>query len=57
MYAESGEIIDVATRKVIGELRAGSTAPYSHSRFMLEIDFDGGKVSRVTDQFGVGRVR
>ena len=56
MYGEEGEIIDVATRKVIGQLRAG-TAPYSHSRFMLEIDFDGGKVARVTDQFGVGRVR
>lgn len=64
-YPESGEIIDVATRKVIGQLRAKATdplgnlidAPYSHSRFVLEIDFDGGNVSHVADQFGVGRVR
>jgi len=65
MYPESGEIIEVATRNVVGQLRsaalnsAGDIVPgaYSHSRFMLEVDFDGGKVVRVTDQFGVGRVR
>ena len=65
MYPESGEIIDVATRTVIGQLRGKTTdsagnlidAPYSHSRFMIEVDFDGGKVVHVTDQFGVGRVR
>ena len=57
MYPESGEIINVATRKVVGQLRAGATAPYSHSRFMLEVDFNNGKLTRVTDQFGIGRVR
>ena len=56
MYPESGEIIDVATRKVIGQLRVPNQ-PYSHSRFMVEVDFDGGKVVRATDQFGVGKVR
>jgi DNA-binding beta-propeller fold protein YncE len=57
IYPESGEIIDAATRKVVGQLRAGSTAPYSHSRFMLEVDFINGKLTRTTDQFGVGLVR
>ena len=65
MYAESGEVIDVATHTVIGQLRAKEQdssgnlvlGPYSHSRFMLEIDFDGGDVVNVTDQAGVGRVR
>jgi DNA-binding beta-propeller fold protein YncE len=65
MYPESGEIIEVATRKVVGQLRSktiNSTgalvdAPYSHSRFILEVNFDGGKLVRVTDQFGIGRVR
>lgn len=65
MYPESGEIIDVATRKVVGQLRAKTVdssgrlvdAPYSHSRFMLEVNFDSGKLMRVTDQFGIGRVR
>jgi len=65
VYAESGEIIEVATRKVVGQLRpkqknsAGQfvDAPYTHSRFMIEVDFDGGQVTKVTDQFGIGRVR
>jgi DNA-binding beta-propeller fold protein YncE len=65
LYPESGEIIDIATRKVIGQLRGKTTnstgqlvdAPYTHSRFMIEVDFDGGKVVHTTDQFGVGLVR
>jgi hypothetical protein len=32
-------------------------APYAHSRFMLEVDLEGGKATRVTNQFGIGRVR
>ena len=65
MYPESGEIIDVATMKVVGQLRPKMKnssgvlvdAPYTHSRFMLEVDFVGGKTVRATDQFGVGKVR
>jgi hypothetical protein len=65
MYAESGEVIDVATHKVITVLRgkqrdaAGNfvPAPYTHSRHILEVQFDGGKLVRVTKQFGIGRVR
>jgi len=65
MYPESGEIIDVATRKVVGQLRGKTTdstgklidAPYTHSRFIVEVDFDNGKVVHTTDQFGIGRVR
>jgi DNA-binding beta-propeller fold protein YncE len=65
MYPETGEIIDVATQKVIGQLRgrvpddAGHLipGPYTHSKFMLEVDFDQGSVSRVSDQFAIGRVR
>ena len=65
IYPESGEIIDVATRQVVGQLRAKTVsstgqvidAPYTHSRFMIEVDFDNGKVVHATDQFGVGRVR
>ena len=66
LYPESGEIIDIATRKVIGQLRAKTTnsagalvdAPYTHSRFDVEIHFDPtGKVVRATDQFGIGLIR
>jgi hypothetical protein len=65
LYPESGEIIDIATRKVVGQLRGKTTnstgqlvdAPYTHSRFIVEVDFDNGKVVHTTDQFGVGVVR
>jgi hypothetical protein len=66
IYPESGEIIEIATRKVIGQLRAKTknslgqlvNAPYTHGRFMLEVHFDPtGKVVRATDQFGIGLVR
>ena len=61
VYAEGGEIISVATKTVVGQLRAknadGAWAPYTHSRFMLEVDFINGVAVRATDQFGVGLVR
>jgi hypothetical protein len=65
MYPESGEVIDVATHKVIAQLRAKTynssgalvDAPYSHSRFILEADFLNGQAVTVTEQFGVGRIR
>ncbi len=65
VYGELGEIIDAATKRVVGQLRAKELnasgqlvdAPYSHSRFMLEVDVVGGRVVRATDQFGVGLVR
>lgn len=65
MYPETGEIISVAQHKVIGQLRPDTIdasgnavpAPYTHSRFMLEVDFNSaGKVVQVGDQYGVGRV-
>jgi DNA-binding beta-propeller fold protein YncE len=66
VYAESGDIIEVATRRVIGQLRAKTTdalgnlvdAPYTHGRYILEINFDPlGNAVRATDQFGIGLVR
>jgi hypothetical protein len=65
IYSENGEIIDAATKTVIGQLRGKETnsagqlvdAPYSHSRFMIEVQTVGGKVTRATDQFGIGLVR
>jgi DNA-binding beta-propeller fold protein YncE len=64
LYAEGGEIIDTSTNEVIGQLRAKTAAPdgtlrwapYTHSRYLLEVDFDGGRAVRVTDQFAIGRV-
>jgi hypothetical protein len=65
VYAELGEVIDAATKRVVGQLRAKELngagqlvdAPYSHSRFMIEVDVIGGRVVRATDQFGVGLVK
>lgn len=61
VYAEGGEVISVASKQVVGQLRArrpdGTLAPYTHSRFMLEVDFVDGKPVRATDQFGVGLAR
>jgi hypothetical protein len=54
----------VATHNIIGQLRwktikSGQEVwgPYTHSRFIFEVDFDGGRPVNVTSQFGVGRVR
>jgi DNA-binding beta-propeller fold protein YncE len=65
VYPESGEIIDVATHQIVGQLRWKKLnsqgqevwGPYTHSRFIFEADFDGGKLVNVTNQFGDGRVR
>jgi hypothetical protein len=64
MYPEGGEIIDVATHQVVGQLRGRTTdaagngvvAPYTHSKNMIEVDFAGGRAVRVGDQYGVGRM-
>lgn len=58
VYAETGEVVDPSTLQVVGQLRSGGPAGLcTHSRFMLEVDFDSGLPLRTTDQFGVGRVR
>ncbi|HEX8916624.1 MAG TPA: hypothetical protein VF796_30015, partial [Humisphaera sp.] len=65
LYAESGEVIDANTLKVVGQLRAKSVSstgtltldPYSHSRFILEVDVLGGTPVQVSKQFAVGKVR
>jgi hypothetical protein len=55
VYPESGEVIDVAAKKVVAQL-IGANGHYVHSRFALEVDFRDGTVVRVGDQQGVGRV-
>ena len=55
IYPESGEVIDVAAKQVVGQL-VGANGSYVHSRFALEVDLRDGKVLRVGDQQGVGRI-
>ena len=54
-YPSTGEVIDVATRKVIAAL-ADETGAAVHSEKMVEIHFEGEVPVRNGDQFGLGRV-
>ena len=55
-YPSTGEVFDVATRKVITTLTdENGTAVQSEK--MLEIDWRGNEPIRTGDQFGVGRIR
>ena len=54
-YPSTGDIIDVATRKIIGGL-ADENGGQVHSEKVVEIHFDGDTPVRTGDQFGVGRV-
>jgi DNA-binding beta-propeller fold protein YncE len=55
-YPSTGEVIDVATRKVVATLvdEAGRAV---QSEKLLEIDFEDGRPVRAGDQFGVGGKR
>jgi DNA-binding beta-propeller fold protein YncE len=55
-YPSTGEVIDVATRKIIATL-TDETGAAVHSEKVVEIHFAGGVPVRNGDQFGVGRVR
>ena len=55
-WPSSGEVIDVATRKIIATLE-DETGRHVGSEKLLEIDFRAGKPVRSGDQFGVGAVR
>jgi DNA-binding beta-propeller fold protein YncE len=56
VYSSTGDVIDRATRKIIARLQDESGAPVQSEK-LLEIDFEGGKVSRAGDQFGIGGLR
>ena len=54
-YPSTGEVIHVATRQVIAELK-DETGTLVQSEKLLEIDFQAGQPVRAGDQFGLGRV-
>lgn len=54
-YPSTGDIIDVATRKIVSGL-TDETGAAVHSEKMVEIHFRGGEPVRTGDQFGLGRV-
>jgi len=53
-YPSTGDVIDVATHKIIAGL-TDEKGTAVQSEKMLEIDFAGGKPVRTGDQFGLGR--
>ena len=55
-YPSSGEVVDVASRRIIASL-SDETGAAVHSEKLVEIHFAGGKPVRSGDQFGIGRVR
>jgi DNA-binding beta-propeller fold protein YncE len=54
-YPSTGEVIDVATKKILTAL-TDETGREVHSEKMVEVHWKGGKVVQNGDQFGVGRV-
>ncbi|HJZ92581.1 MAG TPA: hypothetical protein VKE40_17020 [Gemmataceae bacterium] len=54
-YPSTGEVIDVATKKIVTALK-DETGREVHSEKMVEVHWKGGKVVKTGDQFGVGRV-
>jgi hypothetical protein len=54
-YPSTGEVIDVATRKIVAML-TDETGAAVHSEKVVEIHFSGEAPVRNGDQFGLGRV-
>jgi DNA-binding beta-propeller fold protein YncE len=54
-YSSTGEIIEVANRKVVAALQ-DETGRQVQSEKQLELVIEGGKVVRAGDQFGIGAV-
>lgn len=54
-YPSTGEVIDVKTKQIVAKLTDETGAPVMSEK-MLEIDFEGDRIVRAGDQFGVGRV-
>ena len=53
-YPSTGEVIDTKTKKILVGLQ-DEKGRQVHSEKMVEIVFDGDKVARTGDQFGLGR--
>ena len=55
-YPSTGDVIDVATRKIVTSLTDEMNRPVMSEK-VVEIHFAAGKPVRTGDQFGLGRVR
>ena len=55
-YPSTGDVIDVATKKIVAQL-TDETGAAVQSEKLLELDFLGGVPIRAGDQFGLGRAK
>jgi chitodextrinase len=55
VYPETGEIIDIGTKKIVGQL-IGPEGLYTHSRFMVEVFWRDGIPLSAGNQVGIGRI-
>jgi len=55
-YPSTGEVIDTGTRKIVAAL-TDEMGRSVQSEKVVEVVFDGGKIVRTGDQFGIGRRR
>jgi len=53
-YPSTGDVIDVKTRQIVGELKDEAGKPVQSEK-LLEIDFQDNQPTKVGDQFGIGR--
>lgn len=54
-YPSTGEVIDTRTREIVARLTDEKGAAVQSEK-MVEIEFQGGRVTATGDQFGIGRV-
>jgi len=52
-YVSSGDVIDIKTRKIVGQMKDEYGRPM-HSEKLLDMVFTNGKLTRVVNQFGNG---
>jgi DNA-binding beta-propeller fold protein YncE len=52
-YVSSGDVIDMKTRKIVGQMKDEYGRPM-HSEKLLDMVFTNGKLTRVANQFGNG---
>ena len=53
-YSHAPDIFDVKTRKVVATLKDQDGKPFASSKF-IEVHLDGGKVVKISSEFGLGR--
>lgn len=54
-YNHTPDVFDVKTRRLVASLKDENGKPFATSKF-IEVHFDGGKVVKVSCEFGLGRV-